>query len=61
MLKNLFKVNLKWLEVAFYAGAAAGTVFGSLAGLGIGFALGNVFATKSDERLPAELAESYVE
>lgn len=57
MLKNLIKANLPLLRTIFVAGAVVGAAAGSVVSLGVGYALGNLFAPKSGKELRDELAE----
>lgn len=51
MLGKLLKLNIKGVQMAFFAGSAVGTVMGTVAGagigLGVGALLGVLFAPKS--------------
>lgn len=57
MFKNLIKANLPLLRTIFVAGAVVGAAAGSVVSLGVGYALGNLFAPKSGKELRDELAE----
>ncbi len=57
MLKTLIKGNLPLLKTIFIAGAVVGAAAGSVVSLGVGDALGNVFASNSGKELRDDIAE----
>ncbi len=54
MLKNI--LNVKWLQLVFFAGVATGAVTGALAGIALGVGAGLLVAPKSGKELQDDLA-----
>ncbi|CAN5585682.1 hypothetical protein BH11CYA1_BH11CYA1_24750 [soil metagenome] len=57
MLKTLIKGNLPLLKTIFIAGAVVGAAASSVVSLGVGYALGNLFASKSGKELREDIAD----
>lgn len=61
MLKTLIKGNLPLLKTIFIAGAVVGAAASSVVSLGVGYALGNLFASKSGKELRDDIADKATE
>ncbi|HEY9773209.1 MAG TPA: YtxH domain-containing protein [Planktothrix sp.] len=55
IFKKLMALNAKQMQLAFFAGSTVGCIMGSAAGVGIGVALGLMFAPKSGKDLRKDL------
>lgn len=57
MFKKIFAINVKGLQIAFFAGTAVGSAFGCAAGIGLGVGLGLLLAPKSGKEMRTEIAD----
>ena len=57
LINKLLGLNLKGLKIAFFAGSTVGAMFGCVAGMGIGAALGALFAPKAGKELRQDIAD----
>jgi gas vesicle protein len=60
MIKKLVAMNLKQVQIAFFAGSTVGCIFGTFAGVGLGVALGLVLAPKSGRELRHDLKDKTI-
>ena len=65
MILKLLKLNVKELQIAFFAGSALGSVLGAAAGIGIGLGLGAavgiLYAPKSGSETRDDLKQGMSE